>query len=806
MFNLRLLELAHWDYWERMTVPLDRSIITLTGPNGAGKTTFIDACRTLLSIECSANRDYKRYVRRTKASTAWLRGVVTNPISARRVRAFFPIQSEEVTLICRIRRASGDWERKYAIVPGNVTIEAIEASEPEWIGVREYGTRMQEAGLTTAMRKVLALDQGATDKLSEYSSQQLLRLVFDTYGDQAVLDDYQRAKSEYEDASHELEETERQVNLQKAATLRLEQEMMMYREWCTRRDRWLRWESLTLPLLKTHEAFTEWLTSNKDRRISRGKLRATRDRVQSSEQSLLEKAEHVRVLTERLKAQRTARQLVEAEFGDLKQTYGRLEQILQERTRLETMAAPGPSLDTASATREVASLRKLLAQLDLEQESLIEQSQALEEQRSALESGKRPSWPAADAFRLVLKQAGIAHVPLVEALEVDEARWQPAVEGVLGALRGMVVLKRPDDQRAAFELGQRHRYRFLIAPFAGAVRTATAGRLLAQVRVTSHLPPWLGRFLDDIHCVETVAEGVELNRRIADAVWVTPDGYYREHRGGRFTGERPENFLLGEAGAQAALSAVRAQLHGITERLRSIRAEQTEKSARLSHLESTLQGIDAAQQLLARTEEFHRASEEMERCKDTLFGLADRVSAETTAEHQISDALRDASVEQNTVQQRLKAERDQADSAQAEFTAKVQTSRDNRLRLKQFLKPQPANWREPTWREATLRADGYLDSSSEILQRVTEDERKWVESRRGTLNEAAEFLHQKQTEELARLELLLAERREMRERTLALVDQQRAVSSMYSRAAPRPTSVMCAHSPTSLESASTPRP
>ena len=51
MFHLQSLELLHWDYCRRVSMPLDGNIITIAGPNGSGKTTLLDAMRTLLGLE-----------------------------------------------------------------------------------------------------------------------------------------------------------------------------------------------------------------------------------------------------------------------------------------------------------------------------------------------------------------------------------------------------------------------------------------------------------------------------------------------------------------------------------------------------------------------------------------------------------------------------------------------------------------------------------------------------------------------------------------------------------------------------------
>ena len=93
-------------------LPLDAAIITIVGPNGSGKTTLLDALRTLLALECSKKRDYKRYVRRNGEDFCWLRGVVDNrrPPGKRPFGLHF---QRHVTLACRIDKKGGDWIRKY---------------------------------------------------------------------------------------------------------------------------------------------------------------------------------------------------------------------------------------------------------------------------------------------------------------------------------------------------------------------------------------------------------------------------------------------------------------------------------------------------------------------------------------------------------------------------------------------------------------------------------------------------------------------------------------------------------------------
>lgn len=185
MFHLQSLELLHWDYCQRLTLPLDGAIITVAGPNGSGKTTLLDAMRTLLGLDCSGGRNYKTYARHANADSAWLRATVDNRPrnrqSSNRPFARCLLYSDVVTLVCRIDRNGGDWTRRYLMVEGDVSIEQlIERGSPgdrDWLGIDNWRKRLEGAGLSRAIAKVLALEQGQTDRLCEYSPRELLRQI-----------------------------------------------------------------------------------------------------------------------------------------------------------------------------------------------------------------------------------------------------------------------------------------------------------------------------------------------------------------------------------------------------------------------------------------------------------------------------------------------------------------------------------------------------------------------------------------------------------------------------------------------------
>ena len=70
MFEFRALEVVHWDYWQRFTLPLDSSIVTVVGPNGSGKTTFLNLVSGFYPIDDGSIRVGDRTVDGSPATVA----------------------------------------------------------------------------------------------------------------------------------------------------------------------------------------------------------------------------------------------------------------------------------------------------------------------------------------------------------------------------------------------------------------------------------------------------------------------------------------------------------------------------------------------------------------------------------------------------------------------------------------------------------------------------------------------------------------------------------------------------------------
>ena len=532
MFHIKQLELVHWDYWRRFNLPLDAQIITIVGPNGSGKTTLLDALRTLFGLRCSGKRDFRRYVRRANRSFAWIRAVVANRPGSTGKRPFFPCLKDEVTLACRIRRAGGDWTRDYAIADGDVPIEALEANEDkavEWVGYRDYQSRLAWGGLTPAIAKVLALEQGDTDKLCEYSPKALLELVFDVFGDKEVLDNYAAAREEQNNAERELSALGLDLDRLRAQAEAKRLEADRYLEWKQLNDEALALESEIVPRLEVAELI-------RDIALARGEIARSRaDRAQSEAELAALRQRSAAVEAEKAAAEaarNAARQRdLDAEKDHLAahDDVRDFDKLLAERSALRARLAreAGDAAVDLQAEYAKADVRLLHLQRQ-EREAIAAFEEKTAQLRATRDHRGPPGDPEVSRFRARLTEAGIAHRALAEIVEVTDPAWQSAVEAVLRPYRHVLLLSREQDRHAAWALGEAERFRHFIVPELETAPPATRGSLAEVIRFADAVPRWLADLLGRIQRVDDTDAARRLPR---ETEWITRDGYHRERRG-----------------------------------------------------------------------------------------------------------------------------------------------------------------------------------------------------------------------------------------------------------------------------------
>ena len=638
MFHLQSLELLHWDYCRRVQVPLDGSIITIAGPNGSGKTTLLDALRTLLGLECSGGRTYKTYARHANADTAWLRAVVDNRPRSRQNsdRPFAKsslLYGDQVTLACRIERHGGDWQRRYIVLDGALSIEQLdERGEREWMGVEAWKKRLEAAGLTRAIGRVLALEQGQTDRLCELSPRELLRLVFEVFGDQEVLDRYDQARSHQQQLEKEVGQAGHELAHAQTQLIELGLRVNSYQQRQLKVKERERLATEVLPVMQWMEA--RGRTTQDLRELHRQRLFAAHDQQHASAKrsalhGLFTASENAKARLADLNQRRPeARQA----FQDARDAEKPVEELGKREEQLKALAAvESDAMELARVTDELATQQHQLRERFFHAKDAGAKAQAA---LDALTGQKLPPPPAdVTRFRKQLDEAGIAHHVLADCIDIADETWRAAAEGILRASRWVVVLARSQDEGRAYSLASKERYRHYVVADGENVSTAPKGSLLSALRVSAKLPSWLVRQLGGIQCVADTEAGAALGGE-----WITTDAYYRDGRGGRSVWIEPREYQFGVSALAARRQSIEAEVLRREAEMSRIVKEQAEVEKQLKNAQRAAQGHKAAEELGTRADEFAEA-------RARLPGLAQARREASTRMSQL-DAEHDQAVKQ----------------------------------------------------------------------------------------------------------------------------------------------------------------
>ncbi len=702
MFHIKSLELVHWDYWQRIkNIPLDAKIITISGQNGSGKTTLLDALRTLFGLDCSMGRTYKHYARHSGQPIAWLRAVVDNKpvgrqLSNRPFRSSGFFSEDEVTLICQIQKNGGDWKRQYLMRPGSVEVEEV-IDATDWLGVETYRKRLANAGLSPAMAKVLALEQGETDKLCEYAPRQLLDLVFQVFGDKEVLDAYDEAKRHQNDTEIELQQFEAELEIAKTNLEGLRLRVANYHQWENKtRERRDLLEQI-LPSLQYLETRKQFLAVSQSLRAAKRNLQLQDQQLSGQRTELAEKA---RQFTDNLKHEGTL-ELEEKELqkrlSDINVQLKPQENLLEQKQRLEKLAAESGA-DIAETTRQLEQQEALLAQ---QKQRRTELSEKIAEQQATIDALQNktgvPDPEHVRSMRRALTEDNIHHVMLADVVDVIDPRWQGAVEGVLKGFSYVMLLEKSQDASAAFRVAERLRYPHFIVPeriSAPKVNAKQDASLFAVVRFSAPVPSWLIDQLKRIQRVDSIAEGMKLS---GSEEWITPEAFHSERRGGRSLFVEVARYRFGQAGRTQRLEALQASLPRLEQQEDQLTLDISKLAGSVSDLKTRLAGVDAAKELHARRDEFAEASRNVEPLRKLRTEVGGRLG-------ELGDLLKQATVSKTRSEIAWQ-------EAQKHLSMSEQQNRDNEQRLAQERSTQaqvlkdsrhgwsklPAGWRKESY-------------------------------------------------------------------------------------------------------------
>ena len=694
MFHLQSLELLHWDYCQRVTLPLDGAIITIAGPNGSGKTTLLDAMRTLLGLECSGGRTYKTYARHANAETAWLRALVDNRPRSRqnssRPFASSLLYADQVTLACRIERHGGDWVRRYTILDGVHEIEQLaEKGDRDWLGIEAWKKRLEAAGLTRAIGRVLALEQGQTDRLCELSPKELLRLVFEVFGDQEVLDRYEQARSHQQQLGKEVEQAAGELAHTQAQLSDLANRVNSHRQYQLKIQERERLATEVLPVLRWSEA-RERITRDA-RELHRQRLFASGD-----VKALSEKRAALHGL---FSAQEAAKARMQALDGERREARAAFDAAREAERPAETLVKREEELKAladveADAAALTAKMQELAAERERQRADYTRASDKAARAQAQLGelSGKRlpPPPPEVAPMKRALDDAGIAHYLVADSIDIADETWRAAAEGLLRPSRWVVVLKHRSDEGRAFDIAAKQRYRHYVVADTQAVGQAPAGSLLAALNVSAPLPTWLVRQLGGIRCVTSTEEGAKTSGE-----WITTDAYYRDGRGGRSVFVEPRDHQFGASAVDSRRGALEAELARWDGELSRIAKAQAEAERQFKDVQRAAVGHKAAQELSERADEFAEARSRLPVLRQARAEASTRMS-QLDAEH--DRVLRESTRSEQAYEAAQISLRDGEGSAtgrlrehEAKREALRASSRQSRTQKSQF----PASWVKP---------------------------------------------------------------------------------------------------------------
>ena len=720
MFHLQSLELLHWDYCQRVSLPLDGAIITIAGPNGSGKTTLLDALRTLLGLECSGGRTYKTYARHANAETAWLRAVVDNRPRSRqnssRPFASSLLYADQVTLACRIERQGGDWVRRYLISDGVHEIEQLATrSERDWLGVEAWRKRLEAAGLTRAIGRVLALEQGQTDRLCELTPKELLRLVFEVFGDQEVLDRYEQARShqlqltqEVDKAAQELAHTQAQLSdlANRVSSYRLREAKIKERE---------RLATEVLPVMRWREARDK--TALDSRELHRQRLFAAADaRELSAQRAALHGLFAAQEAAQtRLAALETERRDARAAFDTARDAERPVEALAKREDELRALA--DVESDAAALAARTQALAAEQARLRGDYTRVNDKAERAQAQLAELAGKKLPPAPPEVApLKRALDEAGIAHHFVADCIDIADEAWRAAAEGLLRPSRWVVVLKARSAEGRAFDIAAKQRYRHYVVSDTATAGTAPVGSVLAALKVTAPLPSWLLRELGGIRCVASTEEGARVGGE-----WITADAYYRTGRGGRSVFVEPRDHQFGANAIAARRASLEAELARLDGELTRLAKAQTETERQLKDAQRAAQGHKAAQELSERAQEFAEARARLPALKQARAEASTRMTMLDAEHDRVLVAANDNARAYDAAQARLAAgEKAAAERTRdhAERRATLRTaSAESRAQRGRF----PSGWIAPA-ALAALREEFENARQAEIRQRKVDEE------------------------------------------------------------------------------------
>ena len=574
MFEFEYVELMNWAYWPTVKLPMDQRTIMITGPNGSGKTTFLDALRTLLRApRMSANRRYTDYLI-GNVGTAVIKAVVTNRERGgeKRPFEFKGFLSEKVTLAVFMHKRSGRWERRYTIVEGDISLKELQTiPKSHLLSPETYTREISEAGFSSAFLKVLALEQGQTDKLCEKSPRELLDLLLEVHGDKQIIERYQKARTNYHSANLELSQLGARLAEENAKVVASERQANAYKRYRQLCKELKEYEEVLIPQAEYAQAQEEI----QEIRFQINEINQQLGPVDRAILDLQDQLDNADADLNRRKIELEQARGLKIEMDEKERELDiRLNNIMHEKAQLKEQVGalePGSEIDIKKLREERSTLRREIIKLELKQDDFSERASELRREMQDFDQPERKVYPRfVEEFTRVLKREGLDFDLVCDLIDIKDKDWQLAVESIIGRDR-FTILVDEDDVLAVRKLGQQHRYRCYVVARQNQTlsnQSAPHASALSVVDILDpSMPKWITDNLQHVTLVEDVADGMRLKGKTT----VTRKGYRQDRRGG--ISIAADRFYCGSLGQSSLKNELEQQLSSIKSQLGQVNKE-----------------------------------------------------------------------------------------------------------------------------------------------------------------------------------------------------------------------------------------
>jgi chromosome segregation ATPase len=635
MPRLEEVQFVHWGSLRPDPVPLlTDGINVATGPNGSGKTCFLDGIKVLLGITSFAlGRSSTKYIfdggpGGMPADRALLKGTFANPLLPDRGERMFAAvpgceDAQRVSVVCLVTKQG----RRYRVLPGRLRwgferpldsdLDAFMEANPEseWLGPRLYTELLERVGVTRALREVLAIPQGAIDRIVEERPPGLLKNLLELTGEGAMLEavrsgreSTERSRAAYVAAiERDRAEQEKLVELQTRAARHL--------GWAGLRDRLSLLQELARPAAeyrdleaRVAQARSERLRKTREIAADKDMLAGLTDQMPVLESRVGGLADEAEALVAQIAEATAARARLDQRIAVLE---GRLGEAQSNATRLGSLAGRRtPAQAEADITAAESRLQDALARRREVAAALAERQRAA----ANLEQGGAMAPPEVEAFRAALDERGIPAILVANALDlVDEAEDTGArAEAALGdALWGLVV---PSEAfREATAMAVEAGYRWPI------VRAGAGDPAGALAKVLG--PSELGLLLERSDALAALDAGQALGLASRGHPAVTADGM--RYTDGYARLQAPERPVLARSARERHLAGVRSELDRLRDEAAALDATIPDLRA---GWHKALKSLEAVRELVDRDDSAGEAQRALDAARAERPELAERES------------------------------------------------------------------------------------------------------------------------------------------------------------------------------------